>query len=173
VGKVALPPAPPRETPPLAGVVVTRMVAPRLRIDHGIEALGLNAAGGLDSPHDGSYRVGWYPEYGTPGGGGNAVLSAHESWNHLQGPFYFMYDAASGDEITLELADGRRLQYVVQSNVRYDVRQLPMAELLWPSRRPAGQEWLTFITCGGRIVYDATGFGEYLDRDVVVARRVG
>ncbi len=171
-GKIALPPAPPRATAPIAGVAVRWVQSPKLGLDHGIESLGLTPANELDSPHDGSYRIGWYPDYGTPGEGGNAVLSAHESWNHLQGPFYFVSEAAPRDEIVVELADGRRLRYEVMSNVRYEVHKLPMGELLWPSTRPAGQEWLTLITCGGRIVYDATGYGEYLDRDVVVARRV-
>ncbi|MSQ35647.1 MAG: class F sortase [Dehalococcoidia bacterium] len=171
-GKIVLPPAPLRATAPIAGVAVGWIQSAKLGLDHGIEALGLTAANELESPRDGSYRVGWYPDYGTPGEGGNAVLSAHESWNHLQGPFYFMYEAAPGDDIAVELADGRRLRYEVMSNVRYEVSKLPMGELIWPSKRPASQEWLTLITCGGRIVYDATGYGGYLDRDVVVARRV-
>ncbi|MBM4414768.1 MAG: class F sortase [Chloroflexi bacterium] len=171
-GKVALPPAPPRAIAPIAGVAVRWVSAPELGLDHGVESLGLTASNELDSPHDASYRVGWYPAYGLPGQDRNAVLSAHESWNHMQGPFYFMYKAAPGDEIVVELADGRRVRYEVMSNVRYPLNRLPMGELLWPSKRPASQEWLTFITCGGHIVYDATGYGEYLDRDVVVARRV-
>jgi hypothetical protein len=46
-----------------------------------------------------------------------------------------------------------------------------MNEIVWPVNKDG--EWITLITCGGRIVYDqVTGFGEYLDRDVVVARRL-
>ena len=39
--------------------------------------------------------------------------------------------------------------------------------------RPEGEEWITLITCGGRFVAtQPNGLGEYLDRDVVVARRI-
>jgi hypothetical protein len=55
---------------------------------------------------------------------------------------------------------------------RYDLNSLPMGEIINPKNRPFGESWITLITCGGRIVYDASGFGEYLDRDVVVARMV-
>jgi hypothetical protein len=151
---------------------VRRFLVPRLEIDHAIEILGVPASGELPTPSDASYRVGWYPDFGTPGGGGNVIFTAHETWNHFQAPFFNLHRAQSGDEVVIELADGRRLTYAVFSNIRYDVRAMPMNEIVWPSARGAA-EWITLITCGGRIVYDeATGFGEYLDRDVVVARRI-
>ena len=59
----------------------------------------------------------------------------------------------------------------MRDSPRARARSIPMADILWPAER-GSEEWITLITCGGRIVYDATGYGEYLDRDVVVARRV-
>ena len=103
---------------------------------------------------------------------GNAVITAHETWNHMQGPFYGLHKAALADEIEVKMADGKSVLYKVISNKRYQVAGIPMGDIIWPSIRPRNEEWLTLITCGGRIVYGGNGFGEYLDRDVVVARRV-
>jgi hypothetical protein len=158
-------------SPPNSGGV-SRMVAPKFGIDHYIDVLGI-IDNQMESPdHDGSYAVGWYPIFGAPGVPGNAVFSAHETWNHLQGPFYFMYLAAIGDRISIDMADGRRFTYEVISTARYTVDTIPMVEVLYPSTRGEHEQWITLITCGGEIVYGANGFGDYIDRDIVHARRI-
>lgn len=164
---------PPPKPPPMTSVgPVRRFVMPRYEVDSPIEVLSITPTNELPTPSDAMYRVGWYSDFGQPGAGGNAVFSAHETWNHYQAPFFHLSKAEAGDEVVIDMADGRRLVYAVFSNVRYEVSAMPMAEILWPSLRGT-DEWVTLITCGGRIVYDErTGFGEYLDRDVVVARRV-
>jgi hypothetical protein len=74
--------------------------------------------------------------------------------------------------VDVELASGTRYRYEVVSSHRYALENLAMNAVLIPPAVPANEEWLTFITCGGRIVYDASGFGDYLDRDIVVAKRL-
>ena len=170
-GKAYFPPPPPRAAPVVDNAGVARIRAPGLGLDHYIEVDGI-INGEMESPRDGSYAVGFYTDFDRPGAPGNAVFSAHETWNHLQGPFYQMAFAKAGDEVTVVMADGRQFRYRVISNTRYEVDSMPMAEILWPSQRPAHEEWITLLTCGGRIVYGGSGFGEYLDRDVVVAKRV-
>jgi sortase (surface protein transpeptidase) len=126
----------------------------------------------MESPNDGVYAIGWYPQLGTPGNGGNIVFSAHETWEHQYAPFYAMHLALAGDEVDIEMASGTRYRYEVVSSHRYALESLAMNAVLTPPAVPANEEWLTFITCGGRIVYDASGFGDYLDRDIVVAKRL-
>ena len=165
------PPPPPKTTPnPPTASGVARMRAPRLGVDHHIEDVGI-VDGAMETPADSQYGIGWYRPWDKPGVAGNAVFSAHETWNHMQGPFYGMHEARPGDEITLDLAGGGRIRYRVLTNVRYAVDTMPMPQVLWPTARPPGGQWITLITCGGRLVYDESGFGEYLDRDVVVAQR--
>jgi hypothetical protein len=165
-------PEPPRRTRGAGPVNITRLEIPRFGVSSPIEGLGTNAAGYLDTPVDGVYGVGWFWDYAEPGEGDNAVFTAHETWNRQRGPFYWVRSMVVGDVVTLSMADGRELEYEVISNVRYDASTIPMADILWPSDRPAGEEWITLITCGGRLVYNSTGYGDYLDRDVVVARLV-
>ena len=149
-----------------------RVVSVRFGLDHYVDVLGV-VDNQMEAPdHDGSYAVGWYPDFSAPGRGGNAIFSAHETWDHKQGPFYFMHTAEAGDELFLDMANGRRYAYRVISSARYTVDTIPMLEVLYPRGRPPGEEWITLITCGGRIVYGANGFGDYVDRDIVVLKRV-
>lgn len=168
------PPPPPTPTPtPLPPDYVTRLRAPRLGIDHYVVRLGVinNQMQSPDS--DGVRAVGWYPEFGTPGRHTNVVFSAHETWQLQRGPFYSMARAQVGDEFTVDMTSGAQYRYQVISNRRYPEATIPMGEIIWPSSIPSGDEWVTFITCGGRfVVTAANGTGEYLDRDVVVARRL-
>ncbi len=167
----SIPVAPPAPVRPPPGLRVARVAMPRLGIDHGIERVGV-VDGQMESPSDGVNAVGWYPEYATPGYGGNTVFAAHETWNQTHAPFYSLHLARDGDEVEVTLSDGARMRYLVISNTRYDVRRIPMGEIIWPSGMSAGEERATFITCGGRFVPSGGGLGEYLDRDVIVARRV-
>ncbi|MGE0226948.1 MAG: class F sortase [Dehalococcoidia bacterium] len=161
----------PEPTPPPYDGAIVRLSAPRLGIDHYIEQVYV-VNNEMQEPSDGVYAVGWYPEYSKPGFGENAVFSAHETWNRSRGPFYSLHLAVPGDEIIVTMDNGIEYRYEVMTNIRYDVNSIPMGEVIWPSTRPEGEEWITLITCGGRIVYNETGYGDYLDRDVVQARRV-
>ena len=165
------PPPAPRGVSAYAGGPVARISAPRVHLDHPIERVEV-VGGEMQAPIDGNYTVGWYPQFERPGSAQNVVFSAHETWGHMQAPFFFLSFARLGDEIFIDMADGARLRYEVMSNIRYQVDYMPMQHILWPADRGATEERITLITCGGRIVYGADGFGEYLDRDVVVARRV-
>lgn len=158
---------------PLPPDYVARISSPSLRLENYVTRLGV-INNQMQSPDaDGVHAIGWYPEYATPGRGGNAVFSAHETWEFQHGPFYSMHLAKPGDELTIEMTSGARYRYVVTSNRRYPEASIPMGEIIWPGNESAGEEWATFITCGGRFVRtEANGLGEYLDRDVVVAKRL-
>lgn len=163
---------PPRSVaPPRPTTGIARVAVPRLGIDHYIERIAV-VGGVMESPSDGVYAIGWYPQFGTPGAGGNIVLSAHETWDHQFAPFYPMHLVQPGDEVDIEMASGTRYRYEIVSNHRYALESLAMNAVINPPAIPANEEWVTLITCGGRIVYDASGFGDYLDRDIAVARRV-
>ncbi len=156
---------------------VARMIAPALGINHAIEEIGLLPNNQLDTPHDGVNNVGWYYIYDKPGFGGNAVFSAHVNYNFKAGPFANLHRAKPGDLITIQMEDGPAYTYEVFYFQRYDVSTIPMGDLIagvvGGRARPPEEEWITLITCGGRFVAtQPNGLGEYLDRDVVVARRI-
>jgi hypothetical protein len=115
-------------------------VASKLGVNHYLEVVGI-VNNEMQAPDDGTYAIGWYPDFGLPGNGGNAVITAHETWNHMQGPFYGIHNAVLGDEINVKMADGRTLVYKVISNRRYQVDGMPMGDIIWPSIRPRNEEW--------------------------------
>jgi len=173
LANAAFPPPPARPgTPPENPAGIKRIIVHRLHVDHYVENVPV-VAGAMQTPVDAQYAVGYYPDFHVkPGESGNAIFSAHETWQHMQGPFFAMHSAQPGDDIYVRMTDGREFHYRVMSYKRYEERSMPMGEILNPTARPFGEAWLTLITCGGRIVYDSSGFGEYLDRDVVVAKLV-
>jgi hypothetical protein len=71
------------------------------------------------------------------------------------------------------MQDGPSYVYEVIFYQRFDVNNIPMGELIDAPTRPAEEEWITLITCGGRFQQTQdNGLGEYLDRDVVIAKRI-
>jgi hypothetical protein len=167
----------PTPTPTPFDGKIARMVAPALGIDHAIEEIGLLPNNQLDVPRDGNNKIGWYYIYDKPGYGKNAVFSAHYYYRFKPGPFANLYKAKPGDLITIQMENGPAYVYEVFFFQRYDVNTIPMGDLIagvvGGTARPEGEEWITLLTCGGRFVAtQANGLGEYLDRDVVVARRI-
>jgi len=164
----------PTATPtPFAGSVA-RLQIPRFDVDSLIENIGLSSTNELETPDD-PLNTGWYDIYDRPGWGGNAVFSAHvDYYPNIRGPFYNLAKIEAGDEVVVVMEDGTTYRYEVVRKQRYDVSSIPMGDIIWPPDRPQGEEWVTLITCGGRFQsYSGNGGpGQYLDRDVVVARRL-
>ena len=145
------------------------MIAPSVAIDHPIEEIGITN-NQLETPKDGVGKVGWYNIYPKPGFLKNAVFAAHVNYNFKQGPFANLAKIKAGDKVTIQMQDGPAYVYEVIFYQRYDVNSIPMGELIDAPTRPANEEWITLITCGGRFQQtQENGLGEYLDRDVVIA----
>jgi hypothetical protein len=150
---------------------IARMIAPAVGIDNAIEEIGITN-NQLDTPKDAVNKVGWYYIYPKPGFGQNAVFAAHVNYNFKQGPFANLAKVKPGDQIMIQMQDGPTYTYEVIFYQRYDVDTIPMGDLIAAPQKPADEEWITLITCGGR--FQATqpnGLGEYLDREVVIAKR--
>ena len=167
--------ATPSPTPqPFAGEVAGFGI-PRFEVDALIENIGLiPGENQLDVPKD-PLKVGWYGIYDRPGWMGNSVFSAHvDYWPNIRGPFFNLAKLEPGDEVSVVMENGQEYRYRVFRKRRYDVKTIPMGELIWPTEKPRNAEWITLITCGGRFraYLDGGGAGEYLDRDVVVAERI-
>ncbi len=162
----------PTATPTPFDGKVTRLKIPRFSVDSAIEEIGLLPSNQLDTPHD-PLKTGWYYIYDKPGFLGNAVFSAHvDYYPNIIGPFNKLKNSEIGDDIVVVMENGLEYKYRVIRKERYDVATIPMGDLIWPTNKPAGAEWVTLITCGGEF-RSATpgGPGEYLHRDVVVAER--
>lgn len=177
----ATPVATPTPEPYDGDLVAMRI--PALEVDAVVERTDLikvNDRPQLDVPDD-PHNVAWYPRYGTPGIDGDTIYSAHKDyWPDIRGPFWALADLEDGDEIVLVMEDGREYVYEVFFQRRYRTEEVPMSDLIKADRaenpellRPADEEWITLITCGGEFVATSErGSGIYLHRDIVIARRV-
>jgi LPXTG-site transpeptidase (sortase) family protein len=152
---------------PIEGPVVlgashpTRLHIPAIDVDAGgVIDLGLQPNGALEVPVDGK-TVGWYTESPTPGERGPAVLAAHVDWNG-PGVFYDLHQLKSGDEVTVDRADGTSAVFQVQRVEQYPKDQFPTLEVYGDV---AGAE-LRLITCGGEFDQAADS---YRDNIVVYA----
>lgn len=168
----------PEPTPTPYNGQVASISIPRFSVDSQVESIGfIPGTNQLATPGH-HLNTGWYEMYGKPGWGGNTVYSAH--YNYLSGgrfvdaPFRRISELEQGDEIFITMDDGTRYRYLVLSVERYDVDTIPMGEIVDAPHRPVTQEWITLITCGGAVAaVDDRGVGAFLQRDVVVAVKVG
>jgi len=168
----------PTATPAPYNGPVVRFMIPEFGVDTPVEVLGVTPDNYLDTPAN-PLNTGWYGNglSDVPGWNGNAVFSAH--YNQLlggqwhDGPFKRLKDMQEGDEIVVVMGDGTVYRYAVVRYQRYEEATFPTGDLLDGAGKPADEEWITLITCGGRTgVLDANGVGDFLDRDVVIARKV-
>jgi sortase (surface protein transpeptidase) len=110
--------------------------------------------------------VAWYEHGATPGAGGSAVLAAHVDWNGARGAFFALSAAAVGADVTVAMADGRDLHFVVRSIEQVKKADLPLDRIFARDGPPR----LVLITCGGD--FDR-GRREYADNVVVFADLLG
>jgi len=173
--------ATPTATPtPFAGPLASIEI-PALNVKSVIQPAGVTADNYMETPKDhhttfwyDPAKTGWDDGTSRPGWGGNAVMSAHHSYNLQAGPFRHIADLEIGDTVTVTMENGLAYTYEVFRVERYPEATFPTGELIWPAEKPANEEWLTLITCGGTLVVTNPdrGTGYFQDRDVVVAKRV-
>ena len=173
------PPTPTPEPTPYDGDLAMMRI-PALDVEAPIEAIGLlEEINELDVPSP--RNVGWYYIYDKPGFGTNSLYSAHKDYYpNILGPFNRLTELEDGDLVIVVMDDGREYVYEVFFQRRYETGGVPMGDLIRPHeaedpelRRPAHEEWAILITCGGDFISaEEGGPGDYLHRDVVIARLI-
>lgn len=152
-------------TAPMAVEVAAplRLHVPDLSIDVPVDQVGVADDGQMEIPED-ALRAGWYRYGAEPGMPGDAVIAAHAgSFVTPRGPFFDLRDAEPGMSVTVEMADGSRLAFVIAS-----VEELVKQDLdLGPYFARDGDPRLVLITCGGQ--WDDAA-QSYLSNIVVTAR---
>ncbi len=172
-------PEPAQDPTPYDGQL-SKMRIPSLGVEAPIEAIGLiPGQNKLDVPLP--RNVGWYDIYDKPGFGTSSLYSAHKDYYpDILGPFHKLTELQAGDLVVVVMEDGREYVYEVFFQERYVTGEVPMADLIAPHEaenpallRPADEEWVVLITCGGDFVeIEEDGPGYYVHRDVVIARLV-
>jgi hypothetical protein len=139
----------------------TRVRVPGAGIDAPLDGVGLDAAGALVVPADGT-RAGWYAQGATPGASGPAVLTGHLDGGGAPAVFARIDELRPGDAVLVDRADGTTARFAVTRVTRHPKVAFPTEAVYGPTTGPE----LRLITCGG--AFDRST-GSYVDNVVVWA----
>jgi LPXTG-site transpeptidase (sortase) family protein len=124
--------------------------------------LGLKANSEIDTPKN-IYDTAWYNGSALPGSAGTSFISGHVHGPSVPGVFYHLKDLVAGDEVMVEMGDGRNFTYSVVDAASYSHDAVDMG---FAFSSPGGASSLTLITCSGSVI---SGTTDYTDRHVVRA----
>ena len=144
---------------------IYRIQIPRIEVNASTIRLGLDADGNMLSPKE-PMVVAWYTFSANPGQRGNIVLAGHVDYINF-GPavFWRLRELRPGDDVILEVDEGKVFTYRVTSVSTYNADSAPIQEIVGPT----DSEVVTLITCTG--AFNRAQL-EYADRLVVRAERV-
>lgn len=122
-----------------------RLIIPKLQINAGVESVGLDTNGNMDTPKHNA-NVGWYNLGYYPGEPGNAVMAGHlDASDGKPAVFWRLDELQQGDEVILNKTDGHTLRYKVIAKAQYLYNDFPIQEVFGSSN----ESKLNLITCGG------------------------
>ncbi|MEU7301252.1 class F sortase [Streptomyces sp. NPDC007206] len=149
----------PRSTP-------TRLVIPKISVNAPFTTLTLNSSGQLQPPPAGDTNlVGWYAKGASPGEKGTAIIAGHVDTKTSAAVFANLDGLRRGDRFTVERADGRDADFVVDDAKTFAKDDFPSQRVYADARRPE----VRLITCAGP--YDHTA-KDYTENLVVFAHLV-
>ncbi|MEU6591801.1 class F sortase [Streptomyces sp. NPDC046881] len=149
----------PRSTP-------TRLRIPKISVDAPFTTLSLGDSGQLQPPPAADTNlVGWYSGGASPGEEGTAIIAGHVDTVTSAAVFAGLYELERGDRFSVERADGRTADFVVDSAETYPKDDFPSKRVYADASRPE----VRLITCAGD--YDHT-VRDYTDNLVVFAHLV-
>ncbi len=137
-----------------------RVIIPSINLNDPIEPMGLNNLGELDVPDGKTSNIGWWKDGPVPGEIGSAVFDAH-----VYAAFKNLKYVKVGDDIHVQTADGRTLQFVVTDTRVFSLAEIT-SEILFGDH---GERRLNLVTCAGTFMRDR---GTYDHRLVVFAKLV-
>jgi len=123
-----------------------RIEIPAIGVDSPVDPIGVDAKGRVDVPKDVS-RVGWYRWSPAPGAEeGSSLVTAHvDGVDQGAGAFYDLRLLEPDDVVTIERADGTRLEFRVIAREVFNKAVVPLDEI----HARSGPHRLTLVTCGG------------------------
>lgn len=143
------------ETQP--GSAPARVRVPRAGIDVGVETLGADDRGRLESPRAWQ-RAGWFGSGAAPGDVGPAVVAGHVDSPTGPAAFTGLDTVRAGDEVVVDRADGSSVTFVVDRTEVVGKGAFPTDEVYGPT--PDAQ--LRLITCDGPYVRSSGGYQDNL-----------
>lgn len=139
---------------------------PKLGIHARIMEVGLGSDGSIGTPSN-VFDTAWYSGSSKPGQAGAALIDGHVSSWTTRGVFYNLAKLSPGDNIYIQMGDGRQFSYKVIKTANYNFDQVDMNAVLSPVT--PGNPGLNLITCSGQVI---SGTNEFNQRTVVFATQI-
>ncbi|MBR1875404.1 class F sortase [Candidatus Saccharibacteria bacterium] len=130
--------------------------------------VGVNAKGQMETPNT-NYDAGWYNGSSVPGSGGTAILDGHNGGPSSYGIFKKLNTLVAGDNIKIEMGDGRIFEYRVYDNFEVKLSDADSKMSLLAVSPVAKTESISIITCTGEYSLKQK---TYLSRQFLRATRV-
>lgn len=142
-----------------------RVQIPSLKVDSGLERLGLDKNRAMETPKDPD-KAGWYHPGPAPGANGPSVIAGHVTWNGAPTVFFDLARIDPGDKVEVAREDGTTAEFTVDRVRTYPKDKFPTVEVY----RNLDHAGLRLITCGGDYSKDDS---RYADNVVVYATLTG
>ncbi len=123
----------------------------KLNLKARVLPLSVNTDGSLQAPLN-IYDSGWYTGSAKPGAVGATFIDAHASGPTREGLFAYLDTLNKGDELSVELGDGKVLTYRVVHTESVPLEGIDMKKVLLPYGTT--QRGLNLMTCTGTWVAD-------------------
>ncbi|MGW2035671.1 class F sortase [Streptomyces spinosus] len=144
----------------------TRLRIPKISVDAPFTTLELADSGQLQPPPAADTNlVGWYADGVAPGERGTAIIAGHVDTVTSPAVFADLDRLEPGDRFSVQRADGRTAEFVVDSTETFAKDDFPSERVYADASRPEAR----LITCAGD--YDRT-VRDYTDNLVVFAHLV-
>ncbi|MGW2746476.1 class F sortase [Streptomyces sp. NPDC001450] len=151
---------------PLPRSVPIRLLIPKISVDAPFAALSLDPSGRLEPPPAANINlVGWYSEGASPGEAGTSIIAGHVDTVTSAAVFANLDQLEAGDRFSVDRADGRRANFVVDDTETFAKDDFPSKRVYADTARPEAR----LITCAGD--YDHS-VKDYTDNLVVFAHLV-
>ncbi|MFG2352180.1 class F sortase [Streptomyces sp. NPDC048521] len=157
---------PPQADKALPRSAPTRLLIPKISVDAPFTSLALSATGQLEPPPAADTNlVGWYADGASPGEQGTSIIAGHVDTTTSAAVFADLDQLEPGDRFSVERADGRKAEFVVDTAESFAKDDFPSKRVYADAARPE----VRLITCSGD--YDHA-VGDYTENLVVFAHLV-
>lgn len=158
-GSSAAPMDPRQSARPLPRSAPVRLRIPRISVDAPFTSLDVGDAGQLEPPPaDDTNLVGWYAKGVSPGEPGASIIAGHVDTATSAAVFAGLYELRPGDRFSVDRADGRKADFVVDDTETFPKDDFPDKRVYADTDRPE----VRLITCAGDYDHSVKDYTENL-----------
>ena len=132
------------------------LTIPSIGVATSVGQLGLLPNGQVMVPTT-TKTVGWFRYGPTPGQLGSSVILGHVDSYQGPGVFFYIRNLRPGATVTVGLASGKRVDFVVTGVVQYSKADFPN-KLVYGRLDKPGARALNLVTCGGTFNHATGGY---------------